>query len=134
MNPEEARAAWDEYALVGRIARAHGNRGQVIVNPDTDFVEERFRVGSILRTWRDGRSEELRVTAYRLHLGRPVIALEGVETMDDAEAMAASSCESRPASWRRCPRGPSTGTTWSAAGSRRPGGRRWERWPRSRAT
>jgi len=88
VNPEEARAAWDEYALVGRIARAHGNRGQVIVNPDTDFVEERFRVGSILRTWRDGRIEELRVTAYRLHLGRPVIALEGVETMDDAEAMA----------------------------------------------
>ena len=88
MNPDEARAAWDEYALVGRIARAHGNRGQVIVNPETDFVEERFRVGSILRTWRDGRIQELRVTALRLHLGRPVIAFEGIETMNDAEAMA----------------------------------------------
>ncbi len=88
MNPDEARAAWDEYALVGRIARAHGNRGQVIVNPETDFVEERFRVGSILRTWRDGRIQELRVTAFRLHLGRPVIAFEGIETMNDAEAMA----------------------------------------------
>ena len=26
-----------DLLLVGRIARAHGNKGQVIVNPDTDF-------------------------------------------------------------------------------------------------
>ena len=32
-------------ALVGRIARPHGLRGQVVVNPETDFVEERFRRG-----------------------------------------------------------------------------------------
>ena len=30
-------------AGVGRIARAHGIRGQVIVSLDTDFPEERFR-------------------------------------------------------------------------------------------
>lgn len=88
MSADEGRAAWDEYALVGRIARAHGNRGQVIVNPETDFVEERFQVGSVLQTWRDGRIEVLRVTAFRLQAGRPVIALAGVETMNDAEAMA----------------------------------------------
>jgi len=88
VSGDEARAAWDACALVGRVARAHGNRGQVIVNPETDFVEERFQVGSVLRAWRGGRVEALRVTAFRLHLGRPVIALEGVETMNDAEAMA----------------------------------------------
>ncbi|HSK08963.1 MAG TPA: ribosome maturation factor RimM [Vicinamibacterales bacterium] len=88
MSPEASRGAWDEYALVGRIARAHGNRGQVIVNPETDFVEQRFQVGAVLHTWREGRMETLRVTAFRLHLGRPIIALTGVETMDDAEAMA----------------------------------------------
>jgi 16S rRNA processing protein RimM len=88
VSPDEGRAAWDEYALVGWVARAHGNRGQVIVNPETDFVEGRFQVGSVLRTWRDGRIQALRVTAFRLHAGRPVIAIEGVETMNDAEAMA----------------------------------------------
>ena len=36
---------WDEMALVGRIARTHGNRGHVIVNPETDFPEHRFQVG-----------------------------------------------------------------------------------------
>ena len=34
--------AWDDMVLVGRIARPHGHRGQVIVNPDTDFPEDRF--------------------------------------------------------------------------------------------
>jgi 16S rRNA processing protein RimM len=39
---------WDEMAAVGRIARAHGIRGQVIVSLDTDFPEERFRPGAEL--------------------------------------------------------------------------------------
>lgn len=80
--------AWDEYVLVGRVARAHGNRGQVIVNPETDFVEDRFRVGAELLARRGGRVERVRVTAMRVHLGRPIIALDTVPTMNDAEAMA----------------------------------------------
>ena len=88
-EPGPARSeGWDDYALVGRVARAHGNRGQVIVNPDTDFLEERFRPGAVLYTQRAGRLEPLRVTEARFHRGRPVIAFEGVATMNDAEAMA----------------------------------------------
>lgn len=81
-------AEWNECALVGRVARAHGNRGQVIVNPETDFVEERFRVGAELLANRAGRIERLRVTAMRVHLGRPVVAFDLVDSMDAAEAMA----------------------------------------------
>jgi 16S rRNA processing protein RimM len=81
-------AEWNECAVVGRVARAHGNRGQVIVNPETDFVEDRFQVGAELLAGRGGRIDRLRVTAMRTHLGRPIIALEGVETMNDAEALA----------------------------------------------
>jgi len=79
---------WNECALVGRVARAHGNRGYVIVNPDTDFVEDRFRVGAELLANRGGRIDRMRVTAMRIHLGRPIVAFDGVETMNDAEAMA----------------------------------------------
>lgn len=81
-------AEWDDCAVVGRVARAHGNRGEVIVNPETDFVEERFRVGAGLLVKRGGRVELVRVTAMRVHLGRPVVALEGVASMNDAEALA----------------------------------------------
>jgi 16S rRNA processing protein RimM len=76
----------DDLLLVGRVARAHGNRGQVIVNPETDFAEDRFQVGRVLLV--GTASETRRISAVRFHQGRPVIALEGVNTMDDAEALA----------------------------------------------
>jgi 16S rRNA processing protein RimM len=79
---------WGDMAAVGRIARAHGIRGQVIVNPDTDFAEERFQPGAELFVERAGRVEMLRVTTARFHRERPVIGIEGIETMTDAEALA----------------------------------------------
>jgi 16S rRNA processing protein RimM len=80
--------SWDDMALVGRIARAHGNRGQVIVNLDTDFPEERFRPGTRLSTMRGGVLTTLTLTTVRFHAGRPVIGLEGIDTMDAAESLA----------------------------------------------
>ena len=38
---------WSTMVAVGRIARAHGRRGEVIVDVQTDFVEERFGVGTL---------------------------------------------------------------------------------------
>jgi 16S rRNA processing protein RimM len=75
-------------ALVGRIARAHGIRGQVIVNPETDFPEDRFQPGAELFIERDGRIEALKVTSARFHGARPVIGIDGVETMNDAGTLA----------------------------------------------
>jgi 16S rRNA processing protein RimM len=75
-------------ALVGRIARAHGIRGQVIVNPETDFPEERFQPGAELFIERNGQLEPLRITTARFHGERPVIGIQGVETMSDAETLA----------------------------------------------
>ena len=53
---------WDEMAVVGRIARAHGIAGQVIVNPETDFPEERFQPGAELFVERGGLVEALTLT------------------------------------------------------------------------
>ena len=75
-------------ALVGRIARAHGIRGQVIVNLETDFPEERFRPGATLFIERGGAIAPLRLTSVRFHRERPVIGIEGIETMNDADALA----------------------------------------------
>jgi 16S rRNA processing protein RimM len=84
---------WDDMVLVGCIARAHGNRGQVIVDPETDFPEERYKPGSVVYVRRDEKSaavEPLTITAVRFHRGRPIIALEGVDTMNAAEELAGS--------------------------------------------
>ena len=45
---------WDDLVLVGVIARPRGIRGEVIVNPVTDFPEERFAEGAVLQARRAG--------------------------------------------------------------------------------
>lgn len=78
----------DELLLVGRVARAHGNKGQVIVNPESDFAGDRFVEGNALIVEHAGRQTERRIASVRFQQGRPIIALDGVETMNDAEALA----------------------------------------------
>ena len=77
-----------DLLLVGRIARAHGNKGQVIVNPETDFPEERFAEGNLLVVEQQGRAVERRIAAVRFQQGRPIVTLDGIVTMNDAEALA----------------------------------------------
>lgn len=81
-------SAWDEMVLVGRIARTHGHRGQVIVNPETDFPENRFAVGETLWLEQDAAPRPITIVAMRMHQGRPVVAVDGVDSMTDAEALA----------------------------------------------
>lgn len=86
--PPMAEPAWDDLITVGRVARAHGNRGHVIVDPDTDFPARRFREGATLRVRRGGRVETLTVEAVRFHRGRPIVGFREIGTMTDAEALA----------------------------------------------
>jgi 16S rRNA processing protein RimM len=75
-----------DLLVIGRVARAHGNKGQVIVNLETDFPGERFAPGARVLV---GATEEPRtITSVRFHQGRPVIGLEGVNSMDEADALA----------------------------------------------
>lgn len=94
-----------ELLLVGRVARAHGNRGQVIVNPETDFPDERFVAGSTLIVELAGRTTERRIASVRFHQGRPVIGFEGVENMDDAGALAGAELKVPAASLAPLPPG-----------------------------
>ena len=86
MNEVET-VSWDALAMVGRVARAHGNRGQVIINPETDFPEQRFRDGNVLYANVDGQARSFRIVAARFHFGRPLLVLGGVDTMTQAETL-----------------------------------------------
>ncbi len=75
-------------ALVGRIARVHGLRGQVIINPTTDFPESRFSPGSVVfRAAPGGGPQPLRVVSVRFHRDRPIVGFEGVQTIELAEPL-----------------------------------------------
>jgi len=77
--------SWETMAVVGVIARPHGLRGQVVVNPETDFPQERFRTDAQVFIRRGDVVQALTITTVRFHLGRPVLGLHGV---DDADAAA----------------------------------------------
>ena len=111
--------------VVGRIARAQGNRGQVIVDPVTDFPEERFKAGSVVHIQRDGTIESLTIEDVRFHRGRPVLELAGVGTMDAAEALAGSELRVDVDALQPLPPGRFTITTSSGA--------RWKRRAASRS-
>jgi 16S rRNA processing protein RimM len=76
-----------DLILIGRIARTHGIHGDVLVNPETDFPEERFVEGRVLQLEMPGRSEPVTIESVRFHQGRPLVGLAGVDTMEAAEAL-----------------------------------------------
>ncbi len=75
--------------VVGRVARTHGNRGEVILNSDTDFPDERFRPGARVVARRPGGTlEVIVITAVRFHSRRPILRLAGVDSIDAAQRLA----------------------------------------------
>lgn len=79
---------WDDLVLVGRIARPRGLRGELVVNPSTDFPETRFAPGRrvFVKTGDDVRT--LTIASFWLQQGRPIIGVEGVESLTAAEPLA----------------------------------------------
>lgn len=83
---------------IGSIARLHGLRGELVINPDTDFPEDRFAPGAtvLVRRGTDDRAlETLTIATSRMHKGRPIVTFTGVDTIEAAEALG------RPVLWIR---------------------------------
>jgi 16S rRNA processing protein RimM len=88
MMVDAKEPVWDDLVLVGTIARPHGLRGQVFVNPVTDFPEERFTVGASFFTQSAGEVSVLRIESVRFQSGRPVIGFVDCGTIEQAETLA----------------------------------------------
>jgi 16S rRNA processing protein RimM len=74
--------------VVGRIAKAHGIRGELAVDVRTDSPEERFKAGAaVTAKLRDGSKRELTIAAAREHSGRLLVRFEEVPTRDVAETL-----------------------------------------------
>jgi 16S rRNA processing protein RimM len=75
-----------DVVAVGRVGRAHGVRGDVIVESWTDAPGERFAVGTAIRT-DPGDRGPLTVEAVKEHSGRLVVHFFGVDDRTAAEAI-----------------------------------------------
>jgi len=81
----------DARLEVGRVGRAHGLRGEVIVTPVSN-VAARFEPGSTL--WIDGRPRV--VASSRPNQHRYVIRFEGVDDRNAAELLRNKTVEAEP--------------------------------------
>jgi 16S rRNA processing protein RimM len=76
---------FDDMVLVGRISRPHGLRGHVVVNPETDFADERFVKGATLWTRSDNGDEALTIAEARIQGRHPIVRFDGVEKIEDVD-------------------------------------------------
>lgn len=81
--PDSASASGsDGVVAVGRVVSVRGVRGELVVEPLTDFAD-RFAAGS--RLWLQGRPLEVERSSTRR--GRVLLTLRGVENRDQAASL-----------------------------------------------
>jgi 16S rRNA processing protein RimM len=74
--------------VVGRVVKAHGITGEVVVEIRTDDPDSRFAPGATLRGQAKGGPERrYRVDSVRQHSGRLLVRFDGVADRDGAEAL-----------------------------------------------
>jgi 16S rRNA processing protein RimM len=75
--------------VVGRVAKAHGIAGEVVVDIRTDDPAARFAAGKTLRgrLSRGGAERPFVVESVREHAGRLLMRLSGVDDRNAAEAL-----------------------------------------------
>jgi 16S rRNA processing protein RimM len=81
-----------ELLEVGRIVKAHGIRGEVIVDLVSNRPEERLRPGAVLQSERG----ELEVLTATPHQGRWIVAFRGIEDRNRAETFRGTILRAEP--------------------------------------
>ena len=72
-----------KFVRVGQIAGAFGLKGQLKIQPLTDFASERFRKGLRLRMG----EEFLEIESVSTHKGRPLVKFKGIDSIEAVEAI-----------------------------------------------
>ncbi|WP_396931919.1 ribosome maturation factor RimM [Mycolicibacterium sp.] len=75
--------------VVGRVAKAHGITGELVVDVRTDDPDERFASGNTLhlKPSRGGGGRDVVVEAVRPHGGRLLVRLAGISDRNAADAL-----------------------------------------------
>ncbi|MBU8822650.1 ribosome maturation factor RimM [Mycolicibacterium goodii] len=74
--------------VVGRVVKAHGISGEVVVEIRTDDPEARFAAGSVLRgRSKSGAEREYAIESVRAHGGRLLVRLSGVTDRNGADEL-----------------------------------------------
>ena len=70
--------------LVGRIGRAHGILGEATIEVRTDMPEDRFAVGALVQTEKNG---DLKIISHRIHNGILLLGFDGIKDRSGIEKL-----------------------------------------------
>jgi len=70
---------------VGRVVRAHGLRGEIVVSPHGGCADALIRLERVYLRRQGGKPKPWRVACARIHSGRVLLALEGMAGRDQAQ-------------------------------------------------
>ncbi|WP_206490391.1 ribosome maturation factor RimM [Rhodococcus sp. KRD162] len=76
--------------VIGRVAKSHGIKGEVVVEVRTDDPDDRFAAGNVLRGRRprsDAAPAKYTVDAVREHSGRLLLRLNGIDDKTAADQL-----------------------------------------------
>ncbi|MGI6641832.1 MAG: ribosome maturation factor RimM [Limnochordia bacterium] len=78
-----------KWVLIGEVATSHGNRGEIKVIPHTDFPERFLDMSEVRLFGKTDQEPRLvrRLEQARLHKGAVILKLEGVDSIDNAQAL-----------------------------------------------
>lgn len=75
---------------VGKIVKTRGTKGEVAVEPLTDFPERFSLIDRFYLRLPDGSLRTERLTGFWFHKNRVIIKIEGVDSIDAAKALVGS--------------------------------------------
>lgn len=77
----------EKWFNVGKIVNTHGLKGEVRVISQTDFADERYKVGNSLFLFQDSKLKplELKITSHRKHKNFDLLTFEGYYNKDHVE-------------------------------------------------
>lgn len=70
---------------VGVVQKPFGIKGELKIKPQTDFVEERFKVGNELYIDLNNNVKQYEVESMRKHQGSLLVKFKGLDSLNDVE-------------------------------------------------
>jgi 16S rRNA processing protein RimM len=72
-----------KYVLVGKIVGTHGIKGEVKVMSDSDFKDERFKIGQVLYLKDKEKVIPITIDSHRNHKGLDLITFNNLKNIND---------------------------------------------------
>lgn len=73
-----------DFVVIGRVRRAHGTKGEVCVEPITDFPERFQSLREVLIRGENGEARAVGIEGVRYKAGLALVKLEGVDDRTEA--------------------------------------------------